>query len=388
MSPQTPGQFTKSTQKCNTLSNMKSNNTCNRPSSNTDIQMPQTATFTPISIDWLSLSCKVISAPNQVYQVERSKYSTSLFKYVDHYKHNTITFATVTHTPKSGILPPDTAIVKFSNWLLYDEFSMLNIWRIIEELGLKYEGINRCDIAIDLNTFANNLQPESLIKGYFTGKYTKIGRGKFKTIGRNHSSVIFDYLRFGNYRSSFSVYLYNKSQEFREVEDKLHIRQAWSAAGLNDNIDVWRLEVSIKGRGNYVTDMETGEMHEINLTSILDDYSLKMIYKTAIAIHFDIRHQQQNKRRENLKKLQLFRNWGDVKHKLVNVTRQSDPTKMKKATLKILVDTWDEIRENKKHETNEIREAARILAEYYNLTKYLNEKTKYENLLSLEDDEK
>ncbi len=367
---------------------MKSNNTCIRPSSNTDIQMPQSATFTPLSIDWLSLSCKVISAPNQVYQVERSNYSTKIFKYVDHYKHNTITFATVTHTPKSSILPPDTAIVKFSNWFLYDDFSMKNIWRIIEELGLKYEGINRVDIAIDFNTFANNLQPESLIKGYFTGKYTKIGRGKFKTIGRNHSDVIFDYLRFGNYRSSYSVYLYNKSQEFKEVEDKLHIRQVWNDSGLNCDIDVWRLEVSIKGRGNYVTDMETGEMHEINLTSILDDYSLKMIYKTVIGIHFDIRHNQQNKRRENLKKVLLFKNWGAINHKLVNVVRQSDPSKMKKATIKILVDTWDEIRENKKHETNEIKAAARILAEYYGLTKYLNEKTKFEDLLSLEDDEK
>lgn len=42
----------------------------------------------------------------------------------------------------------------------------------------------------------------------------------------------------GSGKSSYSVYLYNKSKELKEVKDKPYIRELMEKAGFNNNEDV------------------------------------------------------------------------------------------------------------------------------------------------------
>lgn len=75
--------------------------------------------------------------------------------------------------PKSTMIPSDSAVIKFENWILYSDQFMANIHQIISDAGLKVRKINRLDIALDLHNFDHNIKPHTLIKNVMNENGTK-----------------------------------------------------------------------------------------------------------------------------------------------------------------------------------------------------------------------
>ena len=201
-------------------------------------------------------------------------------------------FAEVQCAPFSGILKPNSVIIRFVNRVLYRR----DFWELAGAFlagnSFTFVGISRIDICADFNDFAT-ISPKTLIEGFAAKKYRHVGRGQGKLffthgIGAEkdeHDRPIKDYgvrytgLSFGTHTSDAHVYLYDKSEELKTQGDKPWIRDTWTAAGL-DVRHVWRLEVSIKSKGCKFKDKATNTKIEIDMERVTQGGELNKIYLT------------------------------------------------------------------------------------------------------------
>ena len=353
------------------------------PYSNTVSNSTSNRTYSPLSIDWLSVSCKRISEPKQPYKFEQQKYGTKIFKKVEKISLSGMPIGWLTSIPASSILPADSAILKFENWLLYQYFFQSNIYNYISDFGLTFNGINRLDIAVDLNEFYNYLKPNNLISKFLKGEYKHFGRSKFKVIGSTNEKNTYDYLRFGTGESAISVYLYNKTKELIEVADKQHIRELWERSGLDTNNDIWRLEVSFRGDKKNITDIDTGEIHDIDLHCVMNDQELRALYFTAVKERFTFLRATADSNNSRLSRIKLFEDTLKVKHKTIYKDYKPDTSRTHKVAIKKYIDFYKEIRYTMPSISHTTLKQIEQFANQYRLTNYLFDKTEYE-ILKLE----
>lgn len=363
---------------------MKNNDdkTSELPYSNTGVFYTEFPPSTPLSIDWLSVSCKANKERSQVPLFTTLKYSTRNFKKVEIVSYDNVPYCTMISEPASAIIPPDSVILKFENWLLYQPNFALLIDKIISDCGLTYKQINRLDLAIDFVHFANRYKPENLIKDFASGNIHHSGKAKFKIIGTTAVDNIFDYFRIGTGNSLISIYLYNKSKELREVKDKLHIRELWKDNGLDTGPDIWRLEVSLKSDTVKVLDMESGEIHPIDLVTVKDSVALSRLFRAAINGRFLFKRKSKDSNKSRWPVIQLFKDWSKIEHKTITTKYTTDVTKMHKVALKKYVDFFKEVNISDPFKRADFIEHIETYAHHYNLTKYLQEKTDFKHVLN------
>lgn len=260
-----------------------------------------------LSIDWLQLHCSGVATFPADWQVERALYSTRQFKHIDTIYFSGLPFCELVHTPLSSILDDNMMLLKVNNARLYEPCMFDTLNHVIKTLKLNVKGVSRLDIACDLNKFHNNLAPENLIKKFFTQSYRKLGQTKFKAQGDQKRTVNFDYLRFGTNNSDVSVYLYNKSKEMREVKHKHYIYDKWSANGLLNDGDVWRLEFSIKGDRIKLYDESTAEIIGLSLGNLQSENLVQNMYLALVSKYFSFCHNTGNKNVSREKKIVLFK---------------------------------------------------------------------------------
>ena len=181
-----------------------------------------------------------------VYQVfERAKCTKS---------HRDELLATIALHPSSSIMRPNLCIVKIENKVLYGEQRYNRIATMIAQLQLEYCGITRADICVDLHTFANNLHPLALLRGYRKNDYIKRGSRRYSqwlTAPYSPSQVqgVFTYdirseehvthcVSWGGAQSDVHVKMYNKTKEIREESGKQYISAWWRRNGLDNSQDV------------------------------------------------------------------------------------------------------------------------------------------------------
>ena len=111
----------------------------------------------------------------------------------------------------------------------------------------------------------------------------------FKMIGLQSSRHTYQYLRFGSKVSKVSAYLYNKTQEFRDVKRKNYIAEAWAANDIDEAAEVWRLEFSLKGDGIKFVNQKTGEWQTKNLEMVLDPTQRTQLYNALYLKYWDFR---------------------------------------------------------------------------------------------------
>lgn len=250
-----------------------------------------------LSIDWLSVFCIFNGTGNVWVPVEspefsykREDFGTRCFSTFHRVRLANSEggwdeFAEVQSVPYSSILPPYAIIVRFVNRVLY----MPDFWdvatRFMELNHIEMRGISRIDICADFNQFAT-IDPKALIEGFAAKKYRHIGRG-VGSLAFNHGvhdkeyGVNYTGLTFGTHASDAHCYLYDKSFELLTQGDKPWIRERWKRVGL-DVRNVWRLEVSIKSAGLKFKDKKSGEIVEIQPSSIADSGGLDKIYHTFV----------------------------------------------------------------------------------------------------------
>jgi hypothetical protein len=240
-----------------------------------------------ISIDWLQLYCTTDNLIlNEQYIWHLAPYQTKQFRILYEISYQNEEFATLCMNPVSHIIPGNAVIIKFKNRQLYFSEAINHFKIFLSDCNLIYKSITRVDIAVDLNKFKNGLLPTTFIDKFMKCNFLKVGRGKFTLIGEQKFTHTYQYLRFGTKSSEVSVYLYNKSIELQQVQDKPYIRNVWEKQGLDINKDIWRLEISIKSAGTNYVDLNTGEYSKINYLNLANPDYLNTVFSSYINQYF------------------------------------------------------------------------------------------------------
>jgi ribosomal protein L30E len=173
--------------------------------------------------------------------------------------------------------------------------------------------------------------------------YLKNGRGKFTVIGEQKFENSYQYLRFGSKTSDINVYLYDKSTELKQIQDKPYIRKLWALNGIDDQKTVWRLEVSIKGSGAHMVNLNTGEQCEIGFSIFENLDTLHDIYFSYINQHFHFKINDYTKNKSRMNQLVLFDNQR-VSFKPLYLPNETGSNKSDKVFIKKLYQLDQEIR--------------------------------------------
>jgi hypothetical protein len=328
-----------------------------------------------VMIDWLQIygtTNDLIEAKNYTYR--QQNYQTKQFrKIIEVYKGDE-EYATITMHPTSPIIPSDAVIIKLKNRQLYVDSAIDEFSKFLTAANIIYKSITRVDIAVDLNYFTNKLHPEAFIRHFLTNKFLKQGRGKFTVIGEQKQENSYQYLKFGSKTSDVSVYLYNKSIELMQVQDKPYIRKSWALNGLDTTKDVWRLEISIKGNGTHFLNKNTGELNRIQFMNLDSAAFLKDIYE-GYANHFFrfvINDGKSNITR--MKHLELL-NIEDTYIKPYYLPNETGNNKTDKIFAKKLYLLDSEIRGLNDSSTNSIKEIFADFIKQTNLTDYVADRS-------------
>lgn len=205
---------------------------------------------TLITIDYLIINLKgmmtEIESTNSNFQFIASSYGTKTFanKFTVFYNEEKI--GTLVNTPRSNIIPEDLNQLQFENHIFYTK-SLIEIRNIIDELtdcyNVKFEAINRLDIAFDIND----------TKNYYRGLNSSLNDGTVRLSGRKKTFNQYNELikgicinngfTLGQRSSSKMLRVYNKSLSL-QIAEKPHIIQHYK----NNNFsaeNVWRFEYQL-----------------------------------------------------------------------------------------------------------------------------------------------
>ena len=327
-----------------------------------------------INIDWLSFFCQcgdIVNFDN--YTLEEKSYGTQIFeKVADVIKYNEVV-ATVLWQPRSAILQKDSAMIKIKNRQLYNGKWHQIFCDIADNWYCHHFKISRIDICADFVYFKNGLHPKTLISNFLTQKFVKVGRGKFKVMGNQKKYINYQYLRFGSGSSDISAYLYNKSAEMREVRDKPYIREQWKNLNNKNNLDIWRLEFSLKGKSLKIVDTIDGNYMIDNFEVLKDKEVISNIFSFMVNKYFSFVIPENQKNKSRWKKIKLFDN-EDCNYKIVDFSLFSDTTKKHKVFLTNLVALEQEMRALKHYGRDIIKCVAMDYAEEHNLVEYMDRK--------------
>lgn len=275
------------------------------------------------NIDWLQTYCLgnvlsdgMYSDGNMRFQVVSKHEETKLFKYVFNVYHGGQKVATVTQGPKTPVINPRASLVKLENRVLYCEKYVVILLALQKALRFTYKGITRIDVACDFNTFYNGRSVPKFIKEYVMSEPTdknhiyRRGSDEFYIRGnkKKNQSSAFNYIRLGKKDSRVHCYIYDKSQELKEVKDKPWIKESWERAGLKNDDDnhVWRAEISIKNEGSQLLDMGTGELFKLAPDYLTTQNAVQKLFMFYARKYLDFRKKRKSDKLSKYDRVQLF----------------------------------------------------------------------------------
>lgn len=228
-----------------------------------------------INIDWLEVS--VQEPPEQPHDadffrscgclVTERDYGTRVWGQMftiegtDH-----LPFMEVRREPKSDIIAPNVAHLRFVNRVCYFPQAAAIMRDFIESYHYTFVLISRIDICMDFERFDYGDDPKAFMRRFMEGKYSKINQADISAHGSDEwSGRVWNSLSWGSPSSDIGTKFYNKTLELYDPVTrsygKPYIRQAWHTAGLIDNPttcertskdgamyvpDIWRVEFSIR----------------------------------------------------------------------------------------------------------------------------------------------
>lgn len=327
-------------------------------------------------IDWLTMYCKSgMMQQNKRWEWKLQKEGTAQFaemwKVYDRERGDL--YCVVQRRPYSPIIPKDAVMVKVENRYLYYQNWNVELCNFLLASNITPISISRIDIACDFNRFANNLHPRQFIANFCTKKYRYAGRSKWNINGSGSTIDGADYLRIGSRDSEISAYLYNKSVELREVQDKPYIRDMWERSGLDTSRDVWRLEVSLSNVQLRWVNTQNGEIFRIDLDQVSTQGRLENIYNCAIEKAFDFRHNEEGKRTTRLKRVQLF---SSTPTTLIALYPNDEPktSRIDKIIVKRLANYYSKYRVESQEDADKLIGAIEVLIKNEELRRHLYEK--------------
>lgn len=327
-----------------------------------------------ISLDWMQYYCErsmnevpaTFATTRGSYEVEKQSYSTNLWLDVYIIKHRGREFATLCCNPRNSGMPERGCTLKLANRVLYSHEWLNESKLIMAELGLRYKGITRVDVAYDCNVLAGGRSVPSFLMQYFShapyceGHIIRSGSRKvtINATRSNKGSVEISAMRWGSKSSDIGAYAYNKSLELREVKDKPWIRETWEKAGLIDAFNdeewaklsekekqrkieqgdvqqliktpVWRFEISIKAHGKDLLNINTGELFKLDINYFESQNAVENLFYTYAAKVFDFRMSTGQTTIRNYPPLKIFEMSKEVTERPVRVSLLADTGRTEK----------------------------------------------------------
>lgn len=312
-----------------------------------------------ISIDWLQIYCDCSKMqPAQDYIFDKEEYGTAVYKdmYTIYIYGEEI--AILCCNPRSKALKQGTGQLKILNPILYQIGLTEIVYNLLHSCNIIPLTLSRLDLCADFNHFEAYPDMQQFFQDFLTLKLWKIGAAKykvcankatefdsdyFKIIGLQSSRHTYQYLRFGSKVSKVSAYLYNKTQEFRDVKRKNYIAEAWEANDIDESKEVWRLEFSLKGDGIKFLNKETKLWQSKNLEMVLDPIQRVQVYNALYLKYWDFRVNDGQQRKDRMKHAKLLPIESSILRPVVinhsDVTSRED-----KRMITAIERTYDEVR--------------------------------------------
>lgn len=254
-----------------------------------------------INCDWLQIhvNAAAFQANHPHYNIQMLPVSSRTFRDIFTISKDGRQVAQLACHPHSPKIPKHSGTIKFENYILYNTNRCAIIDQIMEDLQIYTLGTTRIDICGDFRRIASRL-PEQLIQDILFERIYKVGHAKVTTMGDQQKQQFtsygtagktntFSYLRYGTRNSRISTYLYNKTKELNEEHDKPYIREIWRENGWHGDMNVWRLEFSIKGRDMKFIEKDTGELLPNNPKLWIKNDIMPTIYSALCRHYFDLR---------------------------------------------------------------------------------------------------
>lgn len=235
-----------------------------------------------VNIDWMQVYCLEPFPYNldaeyfrqKGYTVKVRDYGTPQYREMfTIYERQGFPFIEIRRNPYSlkrqgGIFEHNACHLRLSNRACYTESPIDDLRNFLIAHNYTYVSISRIDICLDFNFFDFGDKPEKILKDYMEGKYSKINQCNIGAHGKDRwAGRLWNSMSWGSHNSMISTKMYNKTLELNETHDKFYIRDAWTQSGLRTDIDVWRVEFSIKSDMKGLVKLDTGEFIDNTLNN-------------------------------------------------------------------------------------------------------------------------
>lgn len=342
-----------------------------------------------VSIDWLSIyvDCSAM-APCEIFAFDKEPYGTSVYQDMYTIYAYGEEVAVLTCNPRSGALKKGTGVLKILNPILYTPELAEITYSLLHRCNIIPINISRLDLCADFNHFEGYPDMQNFFQDFLNIHLWKIGACKykvcakkapefdcdyFKLIGLQSSRHAYQYLRFGSKVSKVSAYLYNKTQEFRDVKRKNYIAEAWAANDINEQNEVWRLEFSLKGDGIKFLNQETKMWQSKNLEMVFDPIQRTQLYNALYLKYWDFRVNDGQVRKDRMKHARLLPIESSILKPVV-ISGSDVTSREEKRMISAIERTYDEVRLKRQTRNEAIEESIQELVAFTGLRKWHSEK--------------
>ena len=267
-------------------------------------------------------------------------------------------YAIIQRVPHSSIISADGAIIQLCNRELYRPYYASNFIVFLSSHHFRYKSISRLDICFDSNYLYKKLKHSKLIKDLMTGVVLKNNQSKvawnFNAIANVGKPMECNSCSFGSKSSSVSTKMYNKTLEMKEQKQKPYIIESWGYNGLNLDMDVWRIEISIKSDASTTIRTETGEIFRLDPDSLKMQQLVEDIFFSYAEKYFSFKRNNGTKNKTRMPDLLIFPRERSITLRPIRITEEKDSGRSDRIFLKKLhsllnasenmdKQTWDSI---------------------------------------------
>lgn len=220
-------------------------------------------------------------------------------------------FIEVRREPKSTIIAPNVAHLRFVNRVCYFPNATQLMQEFIQRYEYEFHHITRVDICLDLERFDYGDYPKDFMRRFMEGRYSKINQANISAHGSDEwAGRVWNSLSWGSPSSDIGTKFYNKTLELYDPITKQYgkpyIRQAWLESGLVDDAtavtktkpngevytpDIWRIEFSIRSsvKNWFVINLDGKAKKKQSIRNTLDMYDSRekiMILFASLSEHY------------------------------------------------------------------------------------------------------
>lgn len=220
-------------------------------------------------------------------------------------------FIEVRREPKSTIIAPNVAHLRFVNRVCYFPNATQHMQEFIRRYEYEFHHITRVDICLDLERFDYGDYPKDFMRRFMEGRYSKINQANISAHGSDEwAGRVWNSLSWGSPSSDIGTKFYNKTLELYDPITKQYgkpyIRQAWKEAFLIDDAtavtktrpdgttytpEIWRIEFSIRSsvKNWFVINLDGKAKKKQSIRNTLDMYDSRekiMILFASLSEHY------------------------------------------------------------------------------------------------------